>query len=88
MDPERNWRHRGPALAVADRESGMLLVGAANVYPAEIEAARTGHPEVLDVCVAGIPRADLGQVPHAIAYVRAAVTDEELRHHLAARLPA
>jgi hypothetical protein len=41
-------------------------VGGRNVYPTEIESARSAHPKVLSCLVVGLPHDDLGQVPHAI----------------------
>ena len=46
----------------------MFIVGGRNVYPAEIEAALSEHPDVLSCLVVGVPDDDLGQVPHAIVH--------------------
>jgi acyl-CoA synthetase (AMP-forming)/AMP-acid ligase II len=61
-------------LYLNDRRVDMFTVGGRNVYPAEIEAALSAHPNVLSCLVVGIPDEDLGQVPHAI--VRADGLDE------------
>ncbi|MEJ8278213.1 AMP-binding protein [Pseudonocardia spirodelae] len=53
-------------LYLADRRSDMILVGGANVYPAEVEAALTAHPGVRDAVVVGLPDADYGSVVHAV----------------------
>nr|WP_222132215.1 AMP-binding protein [Pseudonocardia sp. C8] len=53
-------------LHLADRRSDMILVGGANVYPAEIEAALAAHPEVRDAVVVGLPDDDYGRIVHAI----------------------
>ena len=71
---------------LADRTSDMLIVGGANVYPAEVESALREHPEVGTAVVIGLPHEDLGQVPHALLELEGEVTDEELRAHLAERL--
>jgi bile acid-coenzyme A ligase len=71
---------------LADRKGDMILVGGANVYPAEIEAALTEHPAVRSAVVIGLPHPDLGQVPHALVELDAEVTDEELGSHLVDRL--
>ena len=55
---------RGPA--GQDRDIDMILVGGANVYPAEVEAALDEHPEVRSSCVIGLPDEDLGALPHAV----------------------
>ncbi|NMO94097.1 AMP-binding protein [Actinomycetospora sp. TBRC 11914] len=53
-------------LYLADRRADMIVVGGANVYPAEVEAALLAHPEVADAVVVGIPDADLGRVVRAV----------------------
>ena len=71
---------------LADRMSDMLIVGGANVYPAEVEAALSEHPMVRSAVVIGLPHDDLGQVPHALLELEDDVADGELRAHLAERL--
>jgi bile acid-coenzyme A ligase len=71
---------------LADRKSDMLIVGGANVYPAEIESALMEHPAVRTAVVIALPHDDLGQVPHALLELEGEVTDEELGAHLAERL--
>lgn len=73
-------------LHLADRRGDMILVGGANVYPAEIEAALEEHPDVLSSCAIGLPDDDLGNRVHAIVEARRPVAEEELHAHLAARL--
>ena len=53
-------------LYLADRRADMIVVGGANVYPAEVEAALVAHPEVADAVVVGVPDEDLGRVVHAV----------------------
>jgi bile acid-coenzyme A ligase len=71
---------------LADRTSDMLIVGGANVYPAEVESALMEHPEVATAVVIALPHEDLGHVPHALLELEGEVTDEALRAHLAERL--
>ena len=73
-------------LYLTDRLNDMILVGGANVYPAEVEAALDEHPEVRSSCVIGLPHEELGNTVHAIVQVPSSVTDEDLRAHLAERL--
>lgn len=73
-------------LFLADRRSDLILVGGANVYPAEVEAALADHPHVLSCCVIGLPDSDLGARVHAIVQLAAQVSDEDLRMHVAQRL--
>jgi bile acid-coenzyme A ligase len=64
----------------------MILVGGANVYPAEIEAALEEHPLVASSAVIGLPDDDLGNQIHAIVQPRDGLDVEDLRRHLAERL--
>jgi bile acid-coenzyme A ligase len=75
-------------LYLTDRDSDMILVGGANVYPAEVEAALGEHPAVLDSCVIGVPHEDLGAVPHAIVQTTTAIGVDELIAFLRERLSA
>jgi bile acid-coenzyme A ligase len=80
------WIDHDGYLYLTDRMTDMVLVGGANVYPAEVEAALDEHPAVLSSCVIGLPDDDYGNVVHAIVELRGEVTDSELKDHLAARL--
>jgi len=71
---------------ITDRLADMMLVGGANVYPAEIEAALDEHPAVRSCCVIGVPHEDLGSVPHAIVELAEPVSDEDLISYLAERI--
>ena len=73
-------------LYLTDRTSDMILVGGANVYPAEVEAALAEHPAVLTCAVIGLPDDDLGNTVHAIVQVAEPVTEVDLREHLRGRL--
>jgi bile acid-coenzyme A ligase len=65
-------------LYLTDRLNDMILVGGANVYPAEVEAALDEHPQVRSSCVIGLPDEELGSRVHAIVQVPAEVDDSEL----------
>jgi acyl-CoA synthetase (AMP-forming)/AMP-acid ligase II len=58
-------------LRVLDRRSDLVVSGGENVYPAEVEAVLTAHPEVSEAAVAGEPDADLGQRVVAAVVLRA-----------------
>lgn len=75
-------------LYLSDRRVDMFTVGGRNVYPAEIEAALSEHPDVLSCLVVGVPDDDLGQVPYALiqAGVSADIDDESVRAFLADRI--
>jgi bile acid-coenzyme A ligase len=71
---------------ITDRFADMILVGGANVYPAEIEAALDEHPAVQSSCVIGLPDEDLGSIPYAIVELSEPVSAEDLLAHLRQRL--
>ena len=71
---------------ITDRLADMILVGGANVYPAEIEAALDEHPAVQSSCVIGLPDEELGSIPYAIVELSEPVSDEDLMAHLRQRL--
>ena len=73
-------------LYLADRRTDMILVGGANVYPAEVEAALESHPAVSSSAVIGLPDTDLGNAVHAIVQTTGPATDAELIEHLRSRL--
>ncbi|MFP5071622.1 AMP-binding protein [Pseudonocardia nantongensis] len=76
-------------LYLADRRSDMILVGGANVYPAEVEAALAAHPEVTDAVVVGVPDDDYGRTVHAIVAPAPGAGPglaDRLREHVGARL--
>jgi len=80
------WLDKDGYLYLADRRTDMILVGGANVYPAEVEAAIDEHPLVQSSCVIGIPDEDLGARVHAIVQPRDGLTQADLEAHLADRL--
>ena len=53
-------------LYLGDRLADMILRGGANIYPAEVEAAVTAHPDVRSCVVVGLPDPELGQRIHAL----------------------
>ena len=68
-------------LHLVDRKKDMIVSGAANIYPADIERVLLGHPAVTDACVIGIPHPRWDETPLALV-VRAtdiAIEAEALR---------
>ena len=55
---------------IADRRKDMIVTGGANVFPAEVEAALSQHPDVIDQVVVGVPDEEWGQRVHAILQLR------------------
>jgi acyl-CoA synthetase (AMP-forming)/AMP-acid ligase II len=82
------WVHTGDAgyfdadgyLYIHDRLKDMIISGAENVYPAEVESALYGHPAVAAVAVIGVPDDRWGEAVKAIVIVKSgvAVTADEL----------
>lgn len=73
-------------LYIADRKLDMILVGGANVFPAEIESAIDEFPGVLSSCVIGLPDDEYGNVIHAVVQTATPLDEEALRAHLRERL--
>ncbi len=80
------WLDQDGYLYLADRRTDLILVGGANVYPAEVEAAIDDHPLVQSSCVIGLPDDDLGAKVHAIVQAKPGLTEADLLAHLAERL--
>jgi acyl-CoA synthetase (AMP-forming)/AMP-acid ligase II len=57
-----------------DRAKDMIITGGENVYPAEVESAIYGHPNVLEVAVIGVPDADWGEAVKAICVAKPGAT--------------
>ncbi|MDM0020902.1 AMP-binding protein [Variovorax saccharolyticus] len=75
-------------LYVTDRKRDMVISGGVNIYPAEIEHALVGNPQVADCAVFGIPDSEYGEAV-AVAVVRApgsAITEGEVREWLRERV--
>jgi acyl-CoA synthetase (AMP-forming)/AMP-acid ligase II len=55
---------------IYDRVKDMIVTGGENVYPAEVENAIAGHPDVADVAVIGVPDEKWGETVKAIVVAR------------------
>lgn len=51
---------------IQDRVKDMIISGGENVYPAEVENAIFGHPDVLEVAVIGVPDDKWGEAVKAV----------------------
>ena len=68
------WFHTGDAgyfdddgyLYIHDRLKDMIVSGAENVYPAEVERALEGFPGIAEVAVIGVPDAQWGEAVKAV----------------------
>ena len=71
------WLYSGDAgyfdaegyLYIYDRVKDMIISGAENVYPAEVESALQGHPKIADVGVIGVPDEKWGETVKAVVVV-------------------
>jgi acyl-CoA synthetase (AMP-forming)/AMP-acid ligase II len=76
-------------LYLHDRLKDMIVSGGENVFPAEVESVLTGHPDVAEVAVIGIPSEQWGESTYAVvvrtpgAEVTAAELIEWARERLA-----
>lgn len=63
---DMGWMDAYGYLYLTDRLSDMILVGGANIYPAEVEAALDAFPGVRSSAVIGLPDDDMGARLHAV----------------------
>ena len=72
------WLRTGDAGCLGDdgyvyvrtRIKEMIISGAENIYPAEVENAIAGHPDVGEVAVIGVPDAHWGEAVKAIVVAK------------------
>jgi len=57
-------------LFIQDRLKDMIISGAENVYPAEVESSIYGHPDVADVAVIGVPDDRWGEAVKAVVVLK------------------
>jgi acyl-CoA synthetase (AMP-forming)/AMP-acid ligase II len=70
---------RDGLLFLSTRRTDLILRGAENVYPAEIENCLEGHPEIDEVVVVGLPDDEFGQIVGAIVVPTEAAKLDEAR---------
>ena len=75
-------------ISLVDRSKDMIVSGAENIYPTEIENALYKHPAVLECAVFGIPDDKWGEVPAAHVVLRpgARASADELIEFVVARI--
>jgi fatty-acyl-CoA synthase len=77
-------------LTLIDRTSDMIVTGGYNVYPREVEDVLSGHPDIAQVAVVGLPDEVWGEAVTAFAVLRGGCDGDEAgmiafaREHLAA----
>lgn len=69
-------------LFVEGREDDMIVSGAENVFPIEIEELLSHHPAIVDVAVMGVPDEQFGQVLAAFVVSAHGLTSDEVRAHV------
>ena len=77
---DAGYRDPDGFLFLHDRVKDMIVSGAENIYPAEVENAIAKHPDVVDVAVVGVPDDRWGEVVKAVV-VRAegsTITGDEI----------
>ncbi|WP_419813943.1 class I adenylate-forming enzyme family protein [Glacieibacterium sp.] len=57
-------------LTLMDRKKDMIISGGYNIYPSDIEAILTAHPDVVEAAVVGIPSNAWGETPVAFLALR------------------
>ena len=75
---EDGWLRTGDAgyldedgyVYVHDRVKDMIISGAENIYPAEVESAIFGHPAIAEVAVIGVPDDKWGETVKALVVRR------------------
>jgi acyl-CoA synthetase (AMP-forming)/AMP-acid ligase II len=78
LDAE-GWVHTGDAgfldedgyLYIHDRMKDLIISGAENIYPTEVENVISGHPDVAEVAVIGVPDERWGEAVKAFVVPRA-----------------
>lgn len=84
---DMGWMDEDGYLYLTDRLSDMIIVGGANVYPAEVEAAIDAYPGVRSSAVIGLPDEDMGARLHAVIdRPEGPVDDAAMLEHLRERL--
>ena len=84
---DMGWMDAEGYLYLTDRLSDMILVGGANIYPAEVEAALDAFPGVRSSAVIGLPDEDMGARLHAVIDRPEGPADPKaMEAHLAERL--
>ena len=67
---------------LVDRKKDLIVSGAFNVYPSEVERVVQQHPAVFEVAVIGVPSAEWGEAVKAVVVIKPGETltaDELIR---------
>jgi acyl-CoA synthetase (AMP-forming)/AMP-acid ligase II len=90
------WMHTGDMgrlddegfLYIVDRKKDMIITGAENVYPREVEEALFAHPLVAEAAVIGVSDPKWGEAIKAVVTLKAGatITERELIEHCRQRI--
>ena len=58
---ELGKRDKDGNIVLMGREQDLIIRGGQNIFPADVEAALSQHPKVVEVAVVGIPDAEMGE---------------------------
>ncbi len=67
---DAGWMDEDGYLYIHDRVKDMIVSGAENIYPAEVENALFAHPAVRDAAVIGVPDPKWGEAVKAIVVLK------------------
>lgn len=73
-------------LHITDRRADMIISGGANVFPAEVESALSGHPGIVDVVVIGLADPRWGRRVHAVVHAAGPMTEQQVIEYAKGRL--
>ena len=74
---DAGWQDADGDLFIYDRVKDMIVSGGENVFPAEVENAIDGHPDVSEVAVIGVPDERWGEAVKAVIVPRSGVSPSE-----------
>jgi acyl-CoA synthetase (AMP-forming)/AMP-acid ligase II len=82
---QNGWLHTGDVgmkdengyLYIVDRKKDMIISGARNIYPREIEEILHTHPAILEAAVIGVPDEYWGESVKAVVVLRGGMQTEE-----------
>ncbi len=75
---DAGWMDEEGYLYIQDRVKDMIVSGAENIYPAEVENALFAHPAVKDAAVIGVPDARWGEAVKAVVVAKEPVSADAL----------
>ncbi len=67
---DAGWMDEDGYLYIHDRVKDMIVSGAENIYPAEVENALASHPAIKDAAVIGVPDPKWGEAVKAIVVLK------------------